>query len=314
MRVNKNLFTTLANTAPQMLAGLCTYAVARRRAKPHQQKQEACASPSIDYERLLRGADHRHSCELVQRACLFNATIVPFEAGSADAKQAAAIAGRMQVRDMWESGQVAPLSKYHPLHAPAAGSAAARLLADEVAGRGFSACVPLFWMPTWVMNFGESLVASLLPIDELQRARLIDDRVLLTPELWRFPGRKFSHWRCASHHHLEPLHHLWHHHLHLQLLPSLPGWWVRSRTRGRRRGCEASWSGLLSARVGQGIEPETGSRGHRLRRTRRRARGAKAVAHSPRGPSWSSGTARAAWAVRRALLREAAGVQLPLCV
>jgi hypothetical protein len=34
------------------------------------------------------------------------------------------------------------------------------------------------------MNFGESLIASLLPIDELQEAHLIDGRVLLTPELW----------------------------------------------------------------------------------------------------------------------------------
>ena len=143
----------------------------------------ACANPSIDYARLLNGTDHRHTCERLQRACLFNGTIVSAEPGSADAAHAAVVAG-LRVRDMWESGQEHALSDYHSLRHPTNPLGAA-LVADAAHGGGFSACVPLVWLPVWLMNFGESLVASLLPIDELQEARLIDGRVLLTPELWR---------------------------------------------------------------------------------------------------------------------------------
>ena len=146
--------------------------------------ESACANPSIDYARLLSGTDHRHTCERVRRACLFNGTIVSADPGSADAAHAAAVARRLRVRDMWESGQEHALSDYHTLRHPANPLGAA-LVADAARGGGFSACVPLVWLPAWLMNFGESLVASLLPIDELQEARLIDGRVLLTPELWR---------------------------------------------------------------------------------------------------------------------------------
>ena len=115
---------------------------------------------------------------------LFNGTIVSADPGSADAAHAAAVARRLRVRDMWESGQEHALSDYHTLRHPANPLGAAQV-ADAARGGGFSACVPLVWLPAWLMNFGESLVASLLPIDELQEARLIDGRVLLTPELWR---------------------------------------------------------------------------------------------------------------------------------
>ena len=145
--------------------------------------ERACANPSVDYARLLNGTDHRHTCERVRRACLFNGTIVSAEPGSADAAHAAAVARRLRVRDMWESGQEHPLSDYHSLRHPTNPLGAA-LIADAARGGGFSACVPLVWLPAWLMNFGESLIASLLPIDELQEAHLIDGRVLLTPELW----------------------------------------------------------------------------------------------------------------------------------
>ena len=145
--------------------------------------ERACANPSVDYARLLNGTDHRHTCERVRRACLFNGTIVSAEPGSADAAHAAAVARRLRVRDMWESGQEHPLSDYHSLRHPTNPLGAA-LSADAARGGSLSACVPLVWLPAWLMNFGESLVASLLPIDELQEARLIDGRVLLTPELW----------------------------------------------------------------------------------------------------------------------------------
>ena len=75
----------------------------------------------------------------------------------------------------------------------------AALVADAARGGGFSACVPLVWLPAWLMNFGESLVASLLPIDELQEARLIDGRVLLTPELWRCGVRQVPLPRMCGH-------------------------------------------------------------------------------------------------------------------
>ena len=145
--------------------------------------ERACANPSVDYARLLNGTDHRHTCERIRRACLFNGTIVSAEPGSADATHAAAVSRRLRVRDMWESGQEHPLSDYHSLRHPTNPLGAA-LVADAARGGSFSACVPLVWLPAWLMNFGESLIASLLPIDELQEAHLIDGRVLLTPELW----------------------------------------------------------------------------------------------------------------------------------
>ena len=155
----------------------------KRRVQLGDDTERACANPNVDYARLLNGTDHRHTCERVRRACLFNGTIVSAEPGSADAAHAAAVSRRLRVRDMWESGQEHPLSDYHSLHHPT-NPLGATLVADVARGGGFSACVPLVWLPAWLMNFGESLIASLLPIDELQEAHLIDGRVLLTPELW----------------------------------------------------------------------------------------------------------------------------------
>ena len=167
---------------------------------PRTPRDAYCAGASVDFDRLVAqdGAHHRHRCELVERACLFNATVVPAEHGTAQARRAAALAQRWQMRDMWESGQERPLAHYHPLRAPEPGTPAASLVASAVEQHGYSPCVPLVWLPTWLMNFGESLISSLMPIDELQHARLIDQRVLLTPELWRFPGDRFRIWQMVG--------------------------------------------------------------------------------------------------------------------
>ena len=69
-----------------------------------------------------------------------------------------------------------PLAKLHPMAPPPRESAAAQLLERAAPpGANLSACVPLVWVPTWAFSFADSFVSSLLPIDELQNAGLIDD-------------------------------------------------------------------------------------------------------------------------------------------
>jgi hypothetical protein len=72
---------------------------------------------------------------------------------------------------------------------PSAGSDAEDLLTREVS-RGVSSCVPLLWVPTWAFSFADSFISSLLPIDELISANLIDEHVLLRPDLWAWPRSK----------------------------------------------------------------------------------------------------------------------------
>ena len=78
-------------------------------------------------------------------------------------------------------------------------SAGAALLARAVRDRGLSPCVPLVWVPTWAFSFADSFVSSLVPIDELQSAGLIDENVLLRPDLWAWPRSKNPLYRMLGH-------------------------------------------------------------------------------------------------------------------
>ena len=54
-------------------------------------------------------------------------------------------------------------------------------------------------MPTWAFSFADSFVSSLVPIDELQSAGLIDENVLLRPDLWAWPRSKNPLYRMLGH-------------------------------------------------------------------------------------------------------------------
>ena len=151
-----------------------------------QASDSGCTAPSRFEEAGLTAnhTSHRHTCAVVRHACLFNATIVPYGASQAEVEQAAAAAQNVMVRNIFNSyGKPFPLRTLHSMRPAAPGSAAARLLAREVEARGFSPCVPLVWRPVWAFTFGEQFANSISPLYELHAAKLIDDGLLLRPDL-----------------------------------------------------------------------------------------------------------------------------------
>ena len=144
---------------------------------------EHCTAPArLDEAALTNGT--RHTCAVLRHACLFNATIVPFGGSPTEEQRAAAAAQRIMVRNIFNSHSAPfPLKQLHPMRPARPGTAAAKLLAQEVEARGFSPCVPLVWRPVWAFNFGEQFANTLSPLHELQAAMLVDDRLLLRPDL-----------------------------------------------------------------------------------------------------------------------------------
>lgn len=143
----------------------------------------ACTAPArFDEAALTNGT--RHTCAVLHHACLFNATIVPFGGSATEEQQAAAAAQRIMVRNIFNSHSAPfPLQQLHSMRPARPGTAAAKLLAQEVEARGFSPCLPLVWRPVWAFNFGEQFANTLSPLHELQAERLVDDRLLLRPDL-----------------------------------------------------------------------------------------------------------------------------------
>ena len=142
-----------------------------------------CTAPArLDEAALTNGT--RHTCAVLRHACLFNATIVPFGGSHTEEQRAAAAAQRIMVRNIFNSHSAPfPMKQLHPMRPARPGTAAAKLLAQEVEARGFSRCVPLVWRPVWAFNFGEQFANTLSPLHELQAAMLVDDRLLLRPDL-----------------------------------------------------------------------------------------------------------------------------------
>ena len=157
-------------------------------------REPICAAPRIDFDALQRPS-LRHRCEVLHDACLFNGSVYPLAGPNAD--HARAVAQAMVVRSQFGSHQTFPLAHLHPM-VPAE-SAGAALLARAVRDRGLSPCVPLVWVPTWAFSFADSFVSSLVPIDELQSAGLIDENVLLRPDLWAWPRSKNPLYRMLGH-------------------------------------------------------------------------------------------------------------------
>ena len=150
----------------------------------------SCDNPAVDFAALEAGERHRHKCHVLRRVCAFNGTLVPLAAG-ADAMHAQSIARTLIVRSQFGSHQTFPFAHLHPINVSAPGSAAAQLIKISTNdGKQLSKCVPLVWVPTWAFSFADSWVSSVVPTDELQSAALIDERVLLRPDLWAWPRSK----------------------------------------------------------------------------------------------------------------------------
>ena len=148
-------------------------------------RMRSCTRPSVDFAGLQAGSAHRHTCHVLRKLCFFNATLVPFEPGE-DARLAQHVAQTLVVRSQFGSHQKFPLAHLHPMNVSAPTSLSAQLIKLV----GLSDCVALYWVPTWAFSFADSFVSSLVPIDELQSAGLLDDRVLLRPDLWAWPRSK----------------------------------------------------------------------------------------------------------------------------
>ena len=149
---------------------------------PVHLQPECSASGAIDVTGLVgRLKRHRHTCVHLRDVCMFNGTLHPWGAGLS--RDELRDARTLHVRSPTYSFHRYPLREAHPLRLPEPGSATARVLTREVETRGWSACTPLMWMPTWFKNFGELLHFSVSPLVELHNASLIDDAVLLRPDL-----------------------------------------------------------------------------------------------------------------------------------
>ena len=158
----------------------------------------SCAATRVDVERLTGGApSHRHRCEVLRRACFFNGTVVPAQGGPA-AAAAAAIAATLKVRNILGSHETSPLSKLHPLRPLDPESTAIAAIEHELRLSGFSACVPLVWLPVWAFSFADTFVSSIVPLHELLSAGLIDKHVLLRPDLWAWPRSKNPAYQMAA--------------------------------------------------------------------------------------------------------------------
>lgn len=163
----------------------------RKPIMPSQEGGASCAAPSVNFELLESGGNHRHECHVLRRICIFNGSLTPYGDGE-HAAHAQRVAQSLIVRSQFGSHQTFPFARLHPMHVTSNGRPASDLLKmAPTPGLGtLSSCVPLVWVPTWAFSFADSWISSLVPIDELQSAGLIDDRVLLRPDLWAWPRRK----------------------------------------------------------------------------------------------------------------------------
>ena len=151
----------------------------------------SCGAPSVDFDALQSGRNHRHQCHVLRKICLLNGTLIPHSDGE-HAMHAQRVARSLVVRSQFGSHQTFPIGHLHPMNVSQPTSVAAELirLAHKSGGQVLSPCVPLVWVPTWAFSFADSWISSLVPIDELQSAGLIDEHVLLRPDLWAWPRSK----------------------------------------------------------------------------------------------------------------------------
>jgi len=156
------------------------------------------ADTQIDVPGLVNGTRHRHQCFVLNRLCLFNGTILPATAGGQAERRAKQLATTLTVRSMFGSHQTFKLGYLHPMDAAAPQSPAAKLVRRAVSREGFSRCVPLVWVPTWAFSFAEHFINSVVPVHELMEAGLIDEHVLLRPDLNARPMGRYGFYQMLS--------------------------------------------------------------------------------------------------------------------
>ena len=156
------------------------------------------ANTQIDVPGLVNGTRHRHQCFVLNRLCLFNGTILPATAGGQAERSAKQLATTLTVRSMFGSHQTFKLGYLHPMDAAAPQSPAAKLVRLAVSRAGFMRCVPLVWVPTWAFSFAEHFINSVVPVHELMEAGLIDEHVLLRPDLNSRPMGRYGFYQMLS--------------------------------------------------------------------------------------------------------------------
>ena len=141
-------------------------------------------APHVDEAQL---AASRHACHIVRDVCTFNATLFPRKPVNEKVRS-------LQVRSPSYSHHSLALHEWFGLKPAIAGSQAAALVRRRLRRHGYSACVPLIWLPVWALNFYETMQNSVPPLHEmLVTTRALDRRVLLRPDLghsvwwWRRP-------------------------------------------------------------------------------------------------------------------------------
>jgi hypothetical protein len=218
----------------------------------------SCAAAAIDVAGLVNSSRHRHRCEVLRRLCFFNGTILPYEPGP-DANAALRIATSMIVRSQFGSHATFPLAQLHPMRPPATGSTAASLLLRQA--EQLSRCVPLVWIPVWAFSFADSFVSSLVPIDELLSAGLINEHVQLRPDLVAWPRSKNPIYRMIGSLSTQPIRTV------REVAPKCDG------AAARRRLDEMGESRLPSARDGAAARRRLDEMGEKRTRRRRDSEG-----------------------------------------
>ena len=218
----------------------------------------SCAAAGIDVAGLVNSSRHRHRCEVLRRLCFFNGTILPYEPGP-DANAALRIATSMIVRSQFGSHATFPLAQLHPMRPPATGSTAASLLLRQA--EQLSRCVPLVWIPVWAFSFADSFVSSLVPIDELLSAGLINEHVQLRPDLVAWPRSKNPIYRMIGSLSTQPIRTV------REVAPKCDG------AAARRRLDEMGESRLPSARDGAAARRRLDEMGEKRTRRRRDSEG-----------------------------------------
>ena len=159
---------------------------------------QECSAPTALDEHGLSTSHHRHECTVLNHVCLFNGTILPSAPGGRAEQEAVRLATTLTVRSMFGSHQKFKLSYLHPMRALEPSSPGAGLLRRAVKRDGWSPCVPLVWVPVWAFSFAEHFINSVVPVAELLEAGLIDERVLLRPDLNARPLGRYSFYRMIA--------------------------------------------------------------------------------------------------------------------
>ena len=138
----------------------------------------ACAN------KVSNATQRGHKCEmLVGRVCAVGASILHLD----DAKGRWKPPSMGMVRQPWNSHWVLSLSNVYNLSKMTQGNSTAQhklLAALAKAPLVNSSCnPPITWVPTWSINFGETFLASVVPLLELELDGLVSSSTPLIPDV-----------------------------------------------------------------------------------------------------------------------------------